>query len=169
MVLRGMRPCAPLSWMWRHVLLWTVRTMWNNAGRAQRITRPPLLGSLRMRKFLDLAEGGCEECYHLCCLSDSSDCAREIVTNSCCRKDKCWHCSWWRLSSPIGARNLGHCCNYAIRICRTCPVPSNAVLQIQGFPPWSWPHDCFALCGIARWQSCGAKRDARCAEARVLW
>ena len=87
--------------------------------------------------FLDLAGGGCEECYHLCCLADSSECAREIVTNSCCRKDKCWHCSWWHLSAPSGSGNILHHWDYASRICRTCPVPSNAVLQIQGFPQWS--------------------------------
>jgi len=88
-------------------------------------------------RFLDLASWACEECKQLSCVAQPSDCARELVTNSCCGKDKCWHCSWWRVASGIGAPKIGYWCNHKVRICRTCPVPSNAVLRVQEFLSFS--------------------------------
>ena len=88
-------------------------------------------------QFLDLTSGHCPECQRACCLAEPYECARELFTNACCGIDKCWHCSWWRVGSGIGASNTGYWFDHTDRICRTCPVPSTAVFRIQAFPS-SW-------------------------------
>jgi hypothetical protein len=66
--------------------------------------------------YLNLAGGGCEECRRLDCLGS---CERQIRTNPCCSKDKCWRCSLWHVKKP----------ELQIRVCRTCPLTSGAVLH----------------------------------------
>ena len=75
-------------------------------------------------RFLDLASRGCEGCSRLGCIGESLeyDCPRRVLSNRCCEREMCWDCSWWRLIPPIDVGDKH-------RICCTCPVPSNAVLQ----------------------------------------
>lgn len=66
--------------------------------------------------YLNLTTPGCEECHRLDCLAN---CELRILTNSCCRRDKCGQCSVWHTITP----------EFQIRKCATCPLPSNAVLK----------------------------------------
>ena len=72
--------------------------------------------------FVNLASGGCEECYRVTCLANPSECDHGILTNRCCGRDICWNCSWVRYIRTTDT-NINH------RICRTAPLPSNAVLR----------------------------------------
>ena len=74
-------------------------------------------------QFVDLVDRACAECLTLPCLSPHLHCPHLTLTNWCCGKDKCWNCSWWYT-------DVRGVCS---RICRTCPVPSRAILQIQDF------------------------------------
>ena len=97
-----------------------------NRAENSKVLDHPLSVRCECGLFLDLASRGCEECHRLSCIGEPLQCPRQILPNRCCRKEKCWQCSWWRCIPPIDS-GIKH------RICCTCPVPSNAVLQPQEF------------------------------------
>ena len=74
-------------------------------------------------QFIDQVSGACEECFNLGCLAPHMHCPRLILTNWCCSREKCWHCSWWYTDTR----------GVISRVCRTCPAPHDAILQIQEF------------------------------------
>ena len=75
--------------------------------------------------YLDLAGTCCEGCHRLHCLGM---CERQLLTNYCCRTDKCWRCSLWLCQLPRCVANIG-----ARRVCTTCPFPADAVFRRRIF------------------------------------
>ena len=71
--------------------------------------------------YLDLAGTCCGGCHRLPCLGM---CERELLTNYCCRTDKCWRCSFSLCQLPLCVPNIG-----ARRVCTTCPLPSHVVFR----------------------------------------